>query len=78
MADIVFHLMTLRAGRVVADAVLRFNFDPACDVERGDIWGKPGKDGASYYRVNRLRIFQGENGEELHAFMLPHMEPAVL
>jgi len=78
MAFIVFHLMTLRAARLATDVSLRYDADPRCNVERGDVWERTKTCGEiTYHRVASMRSLEGVRGEEAHVFMVPHCEPAV-
>ncbi|OGG52030.1 hypothetical protein A2704_00595 [Candidatus Kaiserbacteria bacterium RIFCSPHIGHO2_01_FULL_54_36b] len=74
-AAFVFHLMRLKTAGIRPDVLLRYNFDPRCDVERGDVWTRTATNGeVTSHRVTALRIFEGAEGDELHAFTEPMYE----
>lgn len=74
MASIVFHLMASRSGRLAADVVLRYPFDPRCHIDEDDIWQRTDTNGlVTLHRVTEMRIFLGVNDEELHVFTVPHL-----
>ena len=68
-AVIVFHLQGEKDGRFV-ELILRYDFDPECDVEPGDRWDRTSSVGdVTFYLVREVRLFEGIRGEELHVFL---------
>lgn len=66
---IVFHLQGEK-NRRMTEVILRYDFDPACEVESGDVWERTSAEGGiSSFLVRDTRCFEGIYGAELHVFM---------
>ena len=80
MADaLVFHLTRWDGGYLRSDTVLRYAHDSRCTVDRGDTWTRTASDGGvTPHPVTKVRRVLGVRGEEIHAFMIPKPEPALV
>lgn len=74
MNAFVFHLAKRSERRVFQDVILRFAFNPECEVAIGDIWTlQIGSGAVVHYRIVNLHEFITEHGEELHAYCIPDL-----